>query len=208
MGEMGEKGEKPTAVYRFYDSDGQLLYVGISHRLNGRLSAHKRTKPWQQVARIDLEHHSTRHEAASAELHAIRTEKPLWNIAHNAGNRQPAAMPDIGTQREMSSGRNGGLVGWFLLVMGPCDDCDGEHPKRQGIVADHVYDDVFLVEWFSWLDGTPTRGEMVKVGDMADWRFFADQEWFDWEAEHGTGRVAELCMERRSERIRRGERVA
>lgn len=87
MGDMGEMGEKPTALYRFFAADNRLLYVGITHRLNGRLSAHKRDKPWQEVARIELEHYPTREQALAAEERAIKSEKPAWNVVHSGGGK-------------------------------------------------------------------------------------------------------------------------
>ena len=71
----------PThVVYRMWDHDGQLLYVGVSSRIDRRISQHRRHKPWQEVATITLEHFPTRQEADQAELDAIHTENPLWNI--------------------------------------------------------------------------------------------------------------------------------
>lgn len=72
-----------TSLYRFFDAEGTLLYVGLTHRLNDRLTAHKRQKAWDQVARIDVEHFADRFEAELAEVRAIREESPAWNVTHN-----------------------------------------------------------------------------------------------------------------------------
>lgn len=74
-------GGQMTFLYRFFDSDNQLLYVGITHRVESRFAGHQRKKPWHLVARIQIEQFPTREEAAQAERLAIQTEHPIWNIA-------------------------------------------------------------------------------------------------------------------------------
>lgn len=74
-----------TALYRFYDADGQLLYVGISHDPETRWrDGHKLSSVTRRdVARREEEWFDTRTEAAAAEVAAIKREKPRDNIAHN-----------------------------------------------------------------------------------------------------------------------------
>lgn len=68
------------ALYRFYDQDGVLLYVGISVAPWARWRAHRRLKPWwRDVTTITLERYWT-HEIRDAEKIAIRTERPLYNV--------------------------------------------------------------------------------------------------------------------------------
>lgn len=72
-----------TDLYRFYDTDDQLLYVGITDRGPRRWREHMAHKPWwSDVARIDLEHIEGRRAAERAERQAIITEQPLHNIVH------------------------------------------------------------------------------------------------------------------------------
>lgn len=72
-----------TSLYRFYDSNGRLLYVGITVRLPLRLRQHNDTKPWwTDVSDVTVEHFASRPEAARAEQEAIRLELPLFNIQH------------------------------------------------------------------------------------------------------------------------------
>jgi predicted GIY-YIG superfamily endonuclease len=71
-----------TALYRHFDSDGRLLYVGISLNVVARLSEHCKTSHWfGSITRIDVERFRSRQAALAAERKAIRTEKPLHNIA-------------------------------------------------------------------------------------------------------------------------------
>lgn len=74
-----------TSLYRLYDAEDVLLYVGISKSALMRLGQHLSDKPWAvDVARTTVEWYPTREEAAAAEVAAILTEKPLHNIVHNA----------------------------------------------------------------------------------------------------------------------------
>lgn len=72
----------PTQLYRHFDADGRLLYVGISLSAILRFEAHRTGSNWaQKVATITIEHFPTRAEALAAEVRAIRTELPIHNIA-------------------------------------------------------------------------------------------------------------------------------
>lgn len=73
------------ALYRFYDADDHLLYVGISNNPESRWKGHRYSiKRWPSlVARRAVEWFDTRPEAESAETAAIRDEKPRFNGTHN-----------------------------------------------------------------------------------------------------------------------------
>ena len=73
-----------TALYRHYDADGALLYVGVSLSPIARTSSHARSSDWfYQVARIDVEWHKDRMSAMKSEVSAIRLEFPKKNRAHS-----------------------------------------------------------------------------------------------------------------------------
>jgi hypothetical protein len=73
-----------TQLYRHFDKDDLLLYVGISLSTIQRLSQHKRTSHWfDKVTRVSVEKYATREEALFREKETIRLEKPLYNIVHN-----------------------------------------------------------------------------------------------------------------------------
>jgi len=75
-----------TALYRFFDKTGALLYIGISGAIPTRLGQHHDTKPWfHEVARVTVEHHPDRPTALAFEERAIKTERPRYNIVHNRG---------------------------------------------------------------------------------------------------------------------------
>lgn len=71
-----------TAVYRLYDKEGVLLYVGMSDDPAARWRMHRIEKTWwPAVARKTVEWFDERTEAAKAEARAIRDEAPVYNRA-------------------------------------------------------------------------------------------------------------------------------
>lgn len=73
-----------TMLYRFFDENDTLLYIGISSRGPHRWKEHSRNRPWwHEVTRSTIEHYATRCEAADAETKAITREKPIYNVVHN-----------------------------------------------------------------------------------------------------------------------------
>ena len=71
-----------SAVYRLYDGQGALLYVGSSNRPQGRLTYHKSSKPWgESISRSAVEWYESRSAALAAEATAIHAEHPLHNGA-------------------------------------------------------------------------------------------------------------------------------
>jgi hypothetical protein len=70
-----------TQLYRHYDQDGVLLYVGVSRSADGRWWSHQRGRSvWlHKVAVMTIDDYSTRKEAEEAEAQAIMKEKPLHN---------------------------------------------------------------------------------------------------------------------------------
>lgn len=76
--------EQTTALYRFFDDSGDLLYVGISMNPAARWSQHRQDKPWWcEVATVTIEAHSSPAVAEAAERVAIRSELPRYNVAHH-----------------------------------------------------------------------------------------------------------------------------
>jgi len=75
---------KPTCLYRHYDKDDNLLYVGISLSAYTRLSQHKSNSEWAATAvKMTTEPFNSRVDALEAEKKAIINEKPLFNVVHN-----------------------------------------------------------------------------------------------------------------------------
>lgn len=72
----------PTVLYRWFDVNGDVLYVGITSQPAQRFDTHKAESDWWEVAVMcRLERFSTRTEALAAEATAIQSEQPLYNRA-------------------------------------------------------------------------------------------------------------------------------
>jgi predicted GIY-YIG superfamily endonuclease len=70
-----------TELYRLFDANGRLLYVGISLSAVARLKQHEQTKHWSNsIARVEVERFSSRSEACRAEAKAILAENPAHNV--------------------------------------------------------------------------------------------------------------------------------
>jgi predicted GIY-YIG superfamily endonuclease len=81
---------KTQTLYRFFDSNNQLLYVGISKFFEARLKQHYRNASWFfDSVSVTLEHFETREQVEQAESIAIKTENPLHNKAGKPGYESP-----------------------------------------------------------------------------------------------------------------------
>jgi predicted GIY-YIG superfamily endonuclease len=80
--ELHGLSQVPTFLYRFFDSTGRLLYVGITLAPLKRFRQHMldHTAWMMDVAQIVPTWFETREEAREAEKEAIRTENPIYNI--------------------------------------------------------------------------------------------------------------------------------
>lgn len=74
---------RPHALYRFFDAEGVLLYIGITADVPARFQKHRDDKPWWgEVARIAMEPFPDRPSVLAAERRAIKAEMPRWNVQH------------------------------------------------------------------------------------------------------------------------------
>jgi predicted GIY-YIG superfamily endonuclease len=75
----------PTALYRLRNNADDLLYVGISGDPLRRWTQHAADKEWwPEVSHFNIAWFERREAALAAEAAAIRTEKPVHNVVHNA----------------------------------------------------------------------------------------------------------------------------
>lgn len=78
-----------AVVYRLYDADYRLLYVGQSVNLAQRLATHGREKQWwSDVDTISVEHFPSKDAAARAERRALCSEAPRYNVQNVPGGRE------------------------------------------------------------------------------------------------------------------------
>ena len=73
--------DRKTYLYRVFDGDKNLIYVGISLSFFSRLQQHKKNSVWfDKMSSVTLTQYMTREEALFAEATAINTENPQMNI--------------------------------------------------------------------------------------------------------------------------------
>lgn len=77
-----------TALYRFFDENDQLIYVGISNSPRARWAGHAADKSWWgSVVTREVEWFETRTDAEHAERQAIGAHSPKWNNAPGMPDR-------------------------------------------------------------------------------------------------------------------------
>src|SRR5690242_14803913 len=84
-GTMAAAPKGRTALYRLYDAEDNLLYIGIAATPEQRWSTHASNKRWwPSVAGKVVEWHPTRAGAAAAEIAAVQDENPRYNVDYSA----------------------------------------------------------------------------------------------------------------------------
>lgn len=73
-------------LYRLFNRAGLLLYVGISDNPLRRWNEHSKSKDWwPEVANLSQDWYPDRTSVELAERHAIKVERPKYNVTHNRG---------------------------------------------------------------------------------------------------------------------------
>ena len=81
-----------TELYRHFDAEGTLLYVGVSLSAVHRLGQHKDHSHWfKTIARVEVERFETREQALQAERRAILAENPRHNLKRPTRQERAAA---------------------------------------------------------------------------------------------------------------------
>jgi hypothetical protein len=70
-----------NTLYRMFDAENHLLYVGVSCRGARRFDEHNAKSWWPAVSAITVQHFPDRNSALDAEAAALVTESPLHNLA-------------------------------------------------------------------------------------------------------------------------------
>ncbi len=161
---MTELATRNHTLYRFFNVERDLLYVGITADPTRRFDKHSREKDWwTEVEIIEMQHFPDRQSVLAAEREAIRDEKPLHNVRMNAGMEKVHADP---TQVD-------GLVGRFFHTWEERTDDTSEHATVvdgrvltwQGRVVEQIDSTTYLIECFSWWDGELMGGSKITTLD-------------------------------------------
>jgi predicted GIY-YIG superfamily endonuclease len=139
---------KPHVLYRVYDAQGVLLYIGITMHPASRFAQHSEDKPWwADVADIRVEHCGSREEVLAAERDAIKCEHPRFNVVHN---RNRTAKPSQATYAQENEGRlcvftdEGGHVRREPLIL--FYELNGD-PITDDYLPDEISADQLLDRW-------------------------------------------------------------
>jgi predicted GIY-YIG superfamily endonuclease len=95
------------SLYRHFDKEGRLLYVGRTNDYARRTGEHAKSKPWwKDVASSTVEHYPTFKALSEAEKRAIETEYPVENDHHNRANpRRRIRKKDLRVDQRLSTKR-------------------------------------------------------------------------------------------------------
>lgn len=81
--------ETPTALYRYFDNEDVLLYIGISDKPEKRRRQHCDKSAWYRFAdHWSVEWYAHREDAARQEWEAIDIEEPLFNRMGSTVDRE------------------------------------------------------------------------------------------------------------------------
>lgn len=81
---IAELEKKPYALYRHFDCNGRLLYIGMTNNPDVRIRSHKRQSRWYgAIAAVTVEWITGFSKVCEAEVNAIKNEAPMYNVRHN-----------------------------------------------------------------------------------------------------------------------------
>jgi excinuclease UvrABC nuclease subunit len=82
-------------LYRHFDADGNLLYIGVSLNAFARLAQHRDSSSWfSEIANVTFQAFETREAVLEAEASAIQAENPKYNV-HHKGKKPVAPLQPV-----------------------------------------------------------------------------------------------------------------
>ena len=179
----------PHVLYRFFDANDRLLYVGITHNPSRRFEKHRARDWWRDVATIRLQVYPTRAAVQAAERRAVANEHPRHNIRlrDDYPRGESVGVPaEDGERRDRLATAESGPLSRHTLVGSFCHANTGRFEGgRQGCVVAEPAPSVYLVEWFSFMTGASTGQGLVRIDEMTDWSFYDSAGWMQNAYEHG-----------------------
>lgn len=219
MSDVTRGTERPHDLYRLYDGQGSLLYIGISYSALGRIPQHRAAQPWwTEVRSIDVQPLGdvSREEAERLERQAILTEKPIHNVTHNrSATPPPPAKPKRKHKpRSPKSAARAANARWV------CERCHEPIPVgvEKGYIQVPQFSDLWECVCKRCDGGSTTRywidaGRITTEQDVAHWsEHLVAKAWFyssywtemidQWCAIPGAADAARTGMARQRERLR------
>lgn len=175
-------------LYRWWDEEGTLLYVGKSVSLFSRIASHRTSSPFfSNAAMMTLERFENADELSEAEVKAIRTEHPAYNVAHSIRGGSPkkvvVADPNSLTSSHWADVKSS-EIRWGTIIRLLND----QGVVVQGIVDDDLYEcaeceelDEDCKAWIVWADD----GSIV---ELHDWEIdeATSKQWVSLDANDAT----------------------
>lgn len=140
-------------LYRWWDNQGRLLYVGRSVSLFNRVSQHRRSSAFfAEAAAMTIERLDSAEQLAGAEMKAIRTENPLFNIVGGRHASDAKARRLIVSDLDPTFAGHWEPIEYFGISYGDLIRWAFKHSPTevvgQGIVDDDDVDEDGDHEWF------------------------------------------------------------
>jgi hypothetical protein len=152
-----------NALYRAFNSEGDLLYVGISLSPLTRIRQHRQTKDWwTEIANITIESFPDRSSASHAEVLAIQEERPRYNVVHNVSGKPTSRVtPAAQRGRDVylyyrggdSNGKRTRLSLNYEVYCDPYGDYFGPECSARDVLTD----------WSQYLDRDSPHGDDVSI---------------------------------------------
>ena len=166
-----------TALYRLFNAEGELLYIGITANFGQRWTQHAQAKSWwAEVERQTVEWHPYRAAAGAAETAAIAAEGPRYNIR---GIPKPEPVPHVLLRETVDPATRvrylarvihggGGHLEWREASVALLRHLAGENAANRIAAGEHSLDNLPIIREYKIPPGKPAvlLGRERKDGDM------------------------------------------
>jgi len=153
-------------LYRYYDKDGNLLYVGISKNALYRAIQHSNLSHWYPAAvTIKIENFETQDELIVAEKLAIINENPIHNkkIPSNSEKQRLFIANPENCEKTMKLSSGFMTVRELAEYLGVSESWVHNHSKKRGCNMipsinkgkNKRFDCAAVAQWIDMLSGTP-----------------------------------------------------
>lgn len=154
MTEDNRPAMRAHMLYRFYDADDVLLYVGMTMNPGQRWANHRDEKAWwADVATVRTQLFDSREAVLEAETKAIQAEHPLHNVVHNrrtqAARPRPVVSDRVTWRCDLCDQPVADNDGYIYL---PTDPCEVEKAWREFNARTTGADGVRVITGDTWKD--------------------------------------------------------